>query len=377
VSKRSEIALVRSTRILHNNEEYLLQDENASTASRMITFLTRPESTEGGEQRGLQRVKTNLGDWIPIAKWERGVLEPIRKDYSEVSSTLHTILEKYLNHHRSKGKKRRKMYYYIEKEGLPLYQLAASHPYGLALCIYTKKKLAQEILPESAGEMEGVKIRQTADLRDFLIRAADEGYAGAILDDREPVYFCLDPADSMVILRLTMNEDEEVQEFVLNENGTWRIYEGEEEIEFFLDQDRCDRNMVKNLGEIPFLGHTDIDKLWTVEQTGQGGIPFVLSPDESPFQGIPDANVILLFHQRQNAMEFLLQRGLINCEAVRVDKLRDFLENAGRNNQTVILEPFSHRATGGVLWMNDGDVVLDSFSGFWILGEGWDFSPAM
>lgn len=369
--------MVRSTRILHNNEEYLLQDENASTASRMITFLARPESAEVPELSGIQRVKTNLGDWIPIAKWERGVLAPIRKDYDEVSATLHAILEKYLNHQRSKAKTRRKMYYYIEKDGLPLYQLAASHPYGLALCLYTKKKLAQEILPEEAGEMKDVKIRQTADLMDFLIRAADEGYAGAILDDQEPLYFCLDPADSMVILRLTMNDDEEVQEFVLNENGGWRLYEGEEEIEFYLDQDRCDRNMVKNLGEIPFLGHKEIDTLWTVEETGQSGIPFVLSPDESPFQGIPDANVVMLFHSRANAMEFLLQRGLINCEAVRVDRVRDFLDSAGRVNQTVILEPFSHRATGGVLWLNEGDVVLDSFSGFWILGEGWNFSPAM
>ena len=42
------------------------------------------------------------------------------------------------------------MYYYIEKDGLPLYQLAASHPYGLALCLYTKKKRAQEICAGSA-----------------------------------------------------------------------------------------------------------------------------------------------------------------------------------------------------------------------------------
>ena len=89
------------------------------------------------------------------------------------------------------------------------------------------------------------------------------------------------------------------------------------------------------------------------------------------------ANVVLLFHTRSNAMEFLLQRGLIKCEAVRVDRVRDFLDGAGRVNQTVILEPFSHRATGGVMWLNEGDVVLDSFSGFWILGEGWEFSPAM
>ena len=181
----------------------------------------------------------------------------------------------------------------------------------------------------------------------------------------------------MVILRLKLDEDEEVQEYTLNEDGSWRLYEGEEEIEFYLDQDRCDRNMIENLGDIPFLGHQGIVSLWTIEEMDKPNHPFILSSDESPIDGITGSSTVLLFHRKKHAVEFLLERGLVECEAVRVDDVKQFLNDAGKMSLTVILEPFRHRATGGVLWLNEQDIVLDSFSGFWILGDGWNFSPAL
>jgi len=342
----------------------------------MITLFVRPDSSTGSILGKTYKVLTNLGEWIPIAKWEKGVIEQIHGRSEEIDTMMHTVLDKYLNHKQAELKNSsHKIYYYIEKDGTPEFQLAASHPNGLVINLYSNKDLAQEKLHELDGDYHA-KLRETQQLLDFLVRIADEGFAGAIMDDEEPIFFCLNQAECMVVLRLTLNDHDEVEEFILQEDGSWGVYEGEEEIEFFLDQDRCDRNMIKNLGDIPFLGYTSTNTLWTIEEKKLNSVPYVLSPEETPYQGIPGAKFLVLFQRKNNALNFILDRGLLRCEAVRVESIKSFLNTASGKSLSVMLEPFSHRATSGTLWLNGNDIVLDSFSGFWILGEDWSFTHA-
>ena len=129
-----------------------------------------------------------------------------------------------------------KLFYYIEKNGCVDFTLSASHPYGLAINVFSKKSLARDHFTELESSHPDAKIKQTKNLKDFLIQAADDGYAGAILDSREPVYFCHDEAENMVIIKLCLNDDNEVKESLLTMNGQWVDYDGDRDIEFYLDR---------------------------------------------------------------------------------------------------------------------------------------------
>jgi len=62
---------------------------------------------------------------------------------------------------------------------------------------------------------------------------------------------------------------------------------------------------------------------------------------------------------------------------VQVDNLFKFLKHAGEKKQNVLFEPFAHRSNGGALWINGQDVILDSFSGFWIMNSAWKFEKTV
>jgi hypothetical protein len=338
-------------------------------------FLVRPDAVANAGANGFKPIHTNHGNWIPAAKWERGEFELMAPDAKMLIPVLETILEDYLKQP-MKGKRKtpRKRYFYLEQDGKPCYALSASHPNGLAILVFSGRKKAEVELAEKSGTAETMRIRQTDDLNGFFIHAADDGYAGAILDGEEPVYFCLDGAENMMFLKLQLSEEEEVEECLLAEDGRWERYEGEVEFEFYLDQDSCDKNMVENLGNIPFLGHRELDRVWTIQEGQREEKTYILSAKEGPWEGIPGGNAILLFHQKRHAMEFLLDRGMVDFQAVSVANLKTFLRTARRRQLSVLLEPFGHRAISGTLWLNKEDIILDSFSGFWTVQEGWEFA---
>lgn len=369
--------MVRSTRILHKNEEFLVQDKNSFTPERTITFLTRPHLISDDTAERLKLVKTNHGEWVPVAKWREGTMEVLEQVSDRLVPTLKEILGKYLEAgSRKVNSTKQKRYYYLEISGMPDFSISPSHPNGLAIKVFSSKTLAEKYLPQDDLDVGSPKIRQTNNIREFLIKAADEGYAGAILDDNEPIYFCLDPAENMVFLKLAMDEEEEVHEYTLNLEGTWNAYEGNDDLEYYLDQDSCDQTMVEHLGDIPFFGHATIDAVWTIEAKSDPGRPYILSSETNPFGDIPGADIVVFFHDRLNAINFLKDQGLFECEAVRVENIKTYMRSSNRSSLSIILEPFNHRAVSGVLWLNKEDVILDSFSGFWIVGENWKFSHA-
>ena len=369
--------MVRSTRILHRNVEYLIQEQGGGAGVREAAILARPgQGVSKGADRG-RIIKTNHGEWIPIAFWKGGRLRILDQVSGGLRPDLEAVMNQYLHARASAAKGvRPKRYYYIDEGKAPAYTISRSHPHGLAVRIFCRKKTADEALSERGEGAGAARVRWTSDLKRFLVRAADDGFAGAVLDDREPVYFCLDRADDMVFLRLSMNDEEEVEESLLQEDGSWKLYEGEGEIDFFMDQQSTDGNMVRLLGEIPFLGHEEMEFLWTVEDGRNRGAPYVLAASEGPFEGLAEGDTLILFNTRKSAMDFILDRELYTCEAVRVDALKEFLRDAAERRLGVLFEPFNHRAAGGVLWLNGDEVILDSFSGFWKLGEDGAFRRA-
>jgi hypothetical protein len=198
-----------------------------------------------------------------------------------------------------------------------------------------------------------------------------------VIDGEDPVYFCLDPAENMVFLKLCLNDKDRVEEYLLEEDGSWTLYDGEKDLELFLDQDRCDSNMVKNVGDIPFFGYEEIRHVWTLEEEQNPGTPYILPCEESPYQHIAGGRAVLLFQSRQNALDFMLERGLYQCEAVRTQNLKPLLQFARQQQITVLMEPFGPRSSSGTLWLNGDDIILDTFSGFWLLHENWTFDRAV
>jgi len=369
--------LVRSTRIIHNSEEFLLQDNGIGAESRTITFLVRPGSKAASGTKNQKTIQTNHGEWIAAASWNADSSRMTNRGSKEFTATFKELLSKYLERSLETDKKvKRAKYSYIENDGRPHSSIAASHPHGLAINQYSKKSLAVESLGTIPGLDSEPKIMETDDIEGFLTRAVDDGYAGAILDDEDLVFSCLNKSEEMIFLKLCLNPDsEKVEEYLLRNDGTWDQYELDEDLEFFLDQDRCDRNMTRNLGKIPFIGHEEMNRAWTLKKPEEKNAPFVLSAEEGPYEGIPGGCASVLFQNKENALNFIRERGLFSFEAVCVDKIKPFIESAKKQKRTILLEPFNHRALGGALWLNNDVIILDSFSGFWTMDKDWSFKP--
>ena len=123
--------MVRSTRILHRNVEFLIQEQGGEAGVREVAILARPDAAVSAGADRSRVIKTNHGDWIPIALWKGGRFRFLGSVSPEVRPDLEAVMNQYL-HTRppSAGGKRRRRYYYIDEGKAPAYTLSRSHPHG-------------------------------------------------------------------------------------------------------------------------------------------------------------------------------------------------------------------------------------------------------
>lgn len=368
---------MRTIRVLHDNEEFHLVDEETHEEGRTVTVLVPVDRAPPPTDESQPVVPTNRGPHVALARWKDGGIEALMNISDKRLGTLEKVLDKYLTDLlRGDGKKGATFYYNAVGQDVE-FAVSHSHPHGLVIQVYSKKELAEGSALRNSRVEHRLETRKTNNLCELLTRAANEGYAGAVLDDSDPVYFCVDEDERIRFLKLSQNEEEEIDEFLLRGDGEWQYRSDSLDLELYVNQDACDRNMVRFLGEIPFLRdiprggggdpETEEDLFFTVEESGDPGRLKRFDMEEAS-PSMPDTKIAALFAGRRPALDFMAGSRQ-DFDIVAVTDLREFVRNASRENLVVVLEPGSHRAMTAFLWASDDDVILDSFSGFWKMSD--------
>ena len=369
----------RKIRILHEGNEYYLVDRGRTRASRVITFLKRLEGDAERAADGAVLVKTDVGDCVTIASWTQGELT-IDRGRKDLKKALTEILERYLEEFRV-GRKRRNApstdptYYFLSVDKLPLYALSNAHPTGLSALVFTSEEQARKAAEQRRGiEARPIAIEPIGDLFDFLSARATEGFAGATVDEVDPIFFCLDEAGAPSFLRLSLDKQSgRLEHHLLDAEGTWSPYEGEEELTPEFDQDILDQQMTDRLGDIPFLGF--VERMTFYRPVADDDPEHLVAVPLDPEDG--DERVISpLFHDEEAAREFIGEHLTDDHELVETEDIPALCRLAERQGLVVQLHPGSHRARGGTFWMHGEELILDSFSGLWTSTDGADFGKS-
>ncbi len=384
----------RKVRILHEGQEYWLIDRGGAVDQRSIAFLRRvdparadtsgaPTSDAPGTGHAPHAphalVKTDLGDCEALAVWHDGAVT-VEPGHERLRDVFTRIVERYLEEFRV-GKKRAgsARFYIVTRRRQPLFTLSPAQPGGLMVLVFTSEARAEATAVarrsvDDAKPLGDHRIEEVEDLADFLSARALEGFAGATLDDKDPVFFCLDPDGQPRFLRLSLDaRSGRLEHDLLEPDGSWTRYDGEEDLSPDLDQELLDECMIERLGPVPFLGFHDGMTWYHLEKKGRPGVPAVVElGEESPGEGLP---FIALFHDVEQAESFTHDQSLEGHSVVGTPDLSAVAAAARTEGRPILLEPGDHRARGGTFWIADGHLLFDSFSGLWRTRDGRAFEP--
>ncbi|MEW6745748.1 MAG: hypothetical protein AB1486_23615 [Planctomycetota bacterium] len=372
----------KTTRVLHNGHEFLLVDERHRGSPRTITCMVRSSDPTFDGIRGPGILPTSLGNWTPIGVWENASCRPLHGRAHSWMSTVSQVVDLYLEERRRlRLRSRPKRYWHLAVDSQIVFCFTPAHLHGLAIPLFSSRNAARSAAgtgaprtaatpsPRGPASVPGLGVGECSvelvdDLCEFLASVAKAGFAGALLDETHPIFFCVDPSGNAHFLKIGLLPDTEITESLLQPDGSWTPYEGDPELELFVDQDACDALMLEMLGDIPFYGYTrdlDLYALYPLK----GSEPLILpSEDERGFGTVP------LFHEVTHAEEFMKYHDLDRHELRPVRDLVELLGFAAQRSSVVRLQPDAHRARGATLWLQDREIILDSFSGFWHSADG-------
>lgn len=339
------------TPLRHAGGNYLLVEGGYNRDTRSVTLLAAPSNeafTHGEKARHV--VWRDQGEWYVIAQWAVGMLSFQDEAYEAQRPLVEEVVERFLEERADDPE----IAWAVQGMGGFLGSLEEILPMGLAAKVFSTEEAAAEV----AGTDEVVPI---TNLAQFLTQLARDGYAGAMWDERQPIFFCIDGLGEVQFLRVRKDASQRMQLELLAETGDWVDYDGAEEIEFLENRESCDERLVSALGSQPVMGWPLDGKLWAVgPRTGEPGQ--VTSDEDDVVYGV-------LFSKEELAREWN-QEVEPSWIAFLVDDLPGFLSHDALAGHGGLLNPGSHRVQSGVLWRDGERVVLDSFSGFWAFESG-------
>lgn len=362
----------RRIRILHEGREYFLVDRGRTRSTRALTLLKRVED-ENAAQEGELLVKTDVGLCQAVAHWSGGESR-LEKGHEDLGVAFDKVVARYLEEFRvGRTRTGTRPYWFLSSRRQALYSIDRSQPAGLVVLVYSSEEAAKKAALERRGvDAPGIAVESITDLTDYLEARALEGFAGALFDDRSPIYFCSDAQGVARFLRIDLDERSgRLEHRLLDTDGTWTIYDGEEDIFPDVDQDVIDEAMRERLGDVPFLGFREDMILYRLERKSAPGVPAVVELTDDPsVQGIP---LCPIFHDLDLLESFRAEHGQDDCGPAKIDDLKELAAWCGREGTTLVLHPEGHRARAATLWLNGEDVLLDSFSGIWRSRDGGRF----
>jgi hypothetical protein len=339
----------------HAGGDFLIVEGGYNDDTRTMTLLVEPENPEFQHPEGTERVSwCEQGEWNTLAKWDVGMITLQDEAYEDQRDLISDIFERHLEERTQTPD----VAWALQGSGGFAATLEDILPMGLAVKIFTTEERPFEL----GGENGVVAI---TNLPQFLTQLSKDGYAGAMWEERMPIFFCLDDEDDLQFLRVGKTDQGAMQMDILDPSGDWGPYEGAEEIIFLENRDACDRRMVAAVGQQPLLDWPQDDRLWSVGPAD--GVPGKITADED------DVTYGVLFSSQDWAQDWTeeVDPSWVTFPVLDVQSFLGHDELAGCGG---LLNPGGHRVRTGVLWRDGERVVIDTFSGFWALDDG-DFEP--
>ncbi|MBM4014386.1 MAG: hypothetical protein FJ293_05410 [Planctomycetes bacterium] len=377
----------RKTRVLHGDDEYLFVEAPGDPQGPALQVFAKPANARAVPPGRSPTHQTEHGQWLQVARFD-GVALTVDPDApAPLAATLQGLLPRYAEMREQHIARAKHPCHWIHAEGRPLHGLHPAQPAGLLFKLWSSAERAAAVVRELGVE---ARVFSTGDLREFLELRAEEGYAGALLDDEELIFFCLDAAGRMQFLRIAAaaggeDADEAAAEagdraapatvashhlatHLLAENGRFEPYEGDEALEPFVDQDGWDRLLVRTFGLLPFHGHAAGWRCFMLVRDGQPVARRGDDPTERQAQ-------LPLFHDPAAADEWRSRHRQGKAAIERVTDLKATVAAAQARGELVQLQPDDHRVRGGTLWMGrDGALHLLGYSGIWRSTDGDAFT---
>ncbi|MBI4614310.1 MAG: hypothetical protein HY720_11920 [Planctomycetes bacterium] len=375
-------------RILFRGREYHIEEEEVAGNRRVTIFVRSSGQTvaeqwsvapgEGGapglaqgpwwtEGLGLENVEDE--EWEPALEYAGSEERIVPGTSVRDPTALKCVLRAFLTNGAPVPRPGVRRYWGLATGDLPAYSLGPLHLDGLAVRVYSSAEKAQDGR-SAVDDRLSPRVEEIVDLEAFLAARAREGFAGALLDDEEPIYFLLDDEGRLRVLKLA-SDGTDVEPMLLDRKGGWFPFEGEIEMRPFQDQEDCDQLMVRYLGSQPYLGFVPEQKFWSPSAaSGEDGVGWVEVEDE---WGV--SPIVPLFADPLTGRAYLDRHGFPGREMIEVADLRDLVRRAQDASHPVVLHPEEHRAYRANLWVNGEDLILDTYSGFWRRGSGTQFAP--
>jgi hypothetical protein len=357
------------TVVHHDQREYLLVEGGYNGDTRAVILLARPADARFPPDAAARPIRWGAqGDWTPVARWSPQELRIPDARYEPHRAVVQAILDGYLGRQRATATV---AWAALRGDGFAG-TLETALPMGLAtVCCDTREAVAA--LPDVDA------IVPVENLAMFLTHLVRQGYAGAMWNAAQPVFFCTDPTGDLQFLRVSaavrgaaagevaaLQDPDEVRLEILTEADRWEPYDGAEEIEFIENREACDQRLVAALGRMPVKDWPDGGRLWSVGPAA--GTPVVVKETRGPEQ----VRHALLFTSEAAAREYVDDEEA-ELAVFAVADLPAFLTCDALQGNVAALNPGGHRACSGILWSDGERVVLDSFSGFWQLaGRGFE-----
>ncbi len=343
------------TLVRHDQREYLLVEGGYNAETRAVILLARPDDPGFPPDPASQPLRwVHQGLWTPVARWTAAELRIPDERHAGRRDVAQKVIEEYVAGHRA-----RPAVAWTARHGTGFVgSLEVALPMGLAVhCHDTEKAAASEEGAEGVVPVDNLGM--------FLTHLVREGYAGALWNGRQPIFFCADENADLQFLRVKPGPaGDRVEMEIVDEKDTWQPYDGAEEIEFIDNREACDARLVEMLGRKPLVGWPEAGRLYSVGP--EFGTPVIVTEGEEP-DAVPHS---VLFTTEAAADAFREDAGAAELKVFPVNDLNAFLTQEELAGCVTSLNPGGHRASSGILWSDGERIVLDSFSGFWKLGPG-------
>lgn len=332
----------------HGGDAYLCVEGGYNAETRAITLLAEPSNSHFPPEQGTSPITwRDQGEWYPVARLRDNELVLQNQAHEQLSEYAGEVIKRYMNEQPDDPD----VAWALASERGFSGSLEDVLPQGVAVTVFDDQSLADEAL----GNDTLVPIQNIAQ---FLTHLAREGYAGAMWNRAQPVFFCIDETSDLQFLRIGKGSSEAIDMEILDPFRGWEPFDGAEDIAFLDNGAACDTRLSAMLENEPLLGWPENGQLWSLgPKAGEPGLVPVAE------DGLAYA---LLFTTEAAAQDWLADIEE-PWEFWPMADLSALLASPAVKGCAGLLNPGAHRARRGVFWKDNERLILDSFSGFWLL----------
>jgi len=237
---------------------------------------------------------------------------------------------------------------------------------GPAICLFDERTMAERsALRLSQKHQQPFRAQAVKNLFREMKKCLDQGYAGALLNEQEPIFFVETSEKGFILIQLLPNSDECR---VLDESGTWMLRTRSEVMRPLTRFERIDQRLVDMIDQGPFWGYSPELEYFTIIRSHTGN-PFLFK-DKCGSSERPFPNGVL-YSCKEFAAEtlniLLTPEDKETCSVMKIPDLADFIQRLLDQHYGILLNFAYNRALQGRFFRHEEQLLLESYSGFWRL----------